>query len=907
MKVKSIILPILGKFLLILILTIGIANCLLIDDQLSKPKKDNKKSSLGLLSLALVKGMGYRVVNVEMDVEFFDKGGKQIKNITLTEDPNATAYILKRSILSDVTRAVSGQPIVTKTTSTSSGSHIFDAQFYIPDDKNQTRVQKSTRNAFLQAFALVGATVSTIVRIATNADISTPLGYATGNTDDPMKIMNYWLCTAGSGGVSAQDVDFIVDNTIGKMSSNIKSATNKDTGKSITVNPDPGELGQPTILKGYGNGFDSSYVSPPDSIIPPDRYLTKFQTGYAKEANVPIVIYYTKDGTTPSCAGAVTVPAPDCIQKCKGTADYCKASCVSQRIPAIGSSLLSTKEGPYITEPTTLKAVSCLGSYSSKVSSLSFNFKVPEPYLERSYLTDSTNLTIKPNENLKDVIIYYTLDGSVPTTSSTKYIGPIPVTSPSTGTIKAIATKTGYLNSDVMSSDYVVPAFYSIGGTITGLSGAVVLASNLGENLTITQNGSFQFTQNYLQGSSYVVIVSTQPSGQTCTTSSNAGTIYDHIPIYSNVTDILISCSTATSIGTSTGTSTGVSASTTATVVYGQGGSFTSNTANNGGVSAASLNGPMGAVFDSSGGVYIVDYVNNRILYYSSGSTTATRVYGQGGSFTSNTANNGGVTATSLNQPFAAAVDSGNGLYVADYNNNRVLYYSSGSTTATRVYGQGGSFTTNTSNKGGLSADSLSKPEAVAVDSSNGLYVVDYLNNRVLYYSSGSTTASRVYGQGGSFTTNTSNNGGISAASLYYPSGVALDSAGGLYVADSYNYRVLFYTSGSTTATRVYGQSGSFASNTANPPSTFSNLAGIAIDSSGGLYVADPFVNRVLYFAAGSTTALRVYGQGGSFTSNTANNGGISADSLNMPYGVATDSNGHLIIIDSANHRVLKF
>src|SRR5271157_3155172 len=54
----------------------------------------------------------------------------------------------------------------------------------------------------------------------------------------------------------------------------------------------------------------------------------------------------------------------------------------------------------------------------------------------------------------------------------------------------------------------------------------------------------------------------------------------------------------------------------------------------------------------------------------------------------------------------------------------------------------------------------------------------------------GSTTAARVYGQGGSFTTNTANNGGISATSLTAPTGVAVDGSGNLYVADSVNSRV---------------------------------------------------------------------------------------------------------------------
>jgi hypothetical protein len=71
---------------------------------------------------------------------------------------------------------------------------------------------------------------------------------------------------------------------------------------------------------------------------------------------------------------------------------------------------------------------------------------------------------------------------------------------------------------------------------------------------------------------------------------------------------------------------------------------------------------------------------------------------------------------------------------VADQGNNRVLYFPKGSTTAAAVYGQP-DFTSNDSNNGGLSATSLYGPEAVAVDASGDLYVTDSYNNRVLYYS----------------------------------------------------------------------------------------------------------------------------------------------------------------------------
>ena len=204
---------------------------------------------------------------------------------------------------------------------------------------------------------------------------------------------------------------------------------------------------------------------------------------------------------------------------------------------------------------------------------------------------------------------------------------------------------------------------------------------------------------------------------------------------------------------------------------------------------------PAGVALDSSGNLYVVDG-SSRVLFYPAGSTTATRVYGQGGSFTSGLCNNGGVSANSfcLNGGLSgAALDSGGNLYVADNNNSRVLFYPAGSTTATQVYGQFGSFTTGTVNNGGISSNSLEGPIGIALDSSGNLYVIDQINSRALFYPSGSTTATQVYGQLGSFTTNAPNKGGISANSLYYPWGVALDSSGNLYVADHANNRVLLY------------------------------------------------------------------------------------------------------------------
>jgi hypothetical protein len=228
--------------------------------------------------------------------------------------------------------------------------------------------------------------------------------------------------------------------------------------------------------------------------------------------------------------------------------------------------------------------------------------------------------------------------------------------------------------------------------------------------------------------------------------------------------------------------------STTASRVYGQLGSFTSSRQNNGGISANSLAFPRGVAFDNASNVYIADSSNNRVLVYAPGSTTASRVFGQFG-FTSFSGQ--GISASSLST-FApgVAVDSASNVYIADQGYDRVLMYAPGSTTASRVFGQFGSFTSKIQNNGGRSANSLSSPTSVAIDGLGKVYIVDSANNRILVFAPGSTTAFQVIGQLGSFTSGTANNGGISASSLSSPVGIAFDTASNEYVADRGNNRV---------------------------------------------------------------------------------------------------------------------
>jgi len=280
---------------------------------------------------------------------------------------------------------------------------------------------------------------------------------------------------------------------------------------------------------------------------------------------------------------------------------------------------------------------------------------------------------------------------------------------------------------------------------------------------------------------------------------------------------------------------------------------------------ASNLKSPSGVVVDANGNLYVSDTFNNRVLFYTAPIVTgqaASKVFGQP-NFVSATSNNGGISASSLSTPYGLALDSAGNLYVCDFSNNRVLVYFSPLTTDTIadfVFGQGGAFNTGAANKATLAtggASCLAGSVSVALDAQDNVYISDYLNRRVLEYNKPLSTndvADKVIGQT-DFTTNTFNQGGLSASSLGGPYGVAVTHAGDLYVADYNNYRVLEYDTPLTTD-----------------------------------LVAD-----------------RVFGQGGSFTSNFINNGGVSNNSLALPRAISLDGNGNLYISDNGNNRILMY
>ena len=370
-----------------------------------------------------------------------------------------------------------------------------------------------------------------------------------------------------------------------------------------------------------------------------------------------------------------------------------------------------------------------------------------------------------------------------------------------------------------------------------------------------------------------------------------------------------------------------------ATVVLGQVGNFTSGSCDvaTGSPDSETLCNPQGVAVDSDNDVWVADTGNNRVLEYAGPVTAnsffANLVFGQLGSFTTKSANNGGISKNSLNQPTGVAVDGHGNLYVADASNNRVLEFNtpltttaisgSGDTTADEVWGQAGSFTT--SSCATESATSLCLPTKVAVDLSNNLYIGDTQNNRALMFTETNPptnlTANVVLGQT-SATTNTCL-APPTRNSLCFPNGVAPASSGNLVVADGANNRVLEYAAplaSGAGAAIVLGQTDFIHKNqNVVTASSLDNPAQIAFDpSTGGLYVADPVNNRILgWLSAADFTnfepAALVIGQPDFQSNEIDRTGTVGANGFSSPSGVAVDGNGNLYVSDFVNSRVLEF
>ncbi len=214
------------------------------------------------------------------------------------------------------------------------------------------------------------------------------------------------------------------------------------------------------------------------------------------------------------------------------------------------------------------------------------------------------------------------------------------------------------------------------------------------------------------------------------------------------------------------------------------------------------------------------------------------------------------------------AVDSAGNLYIADSGNNRVRKVSNG--VITTVAGN---------------TVALSSPAGVAVDSSGNLYIAD-TGNQVVRKVSGGVTVT-VAGTG---TAGGSGNGGpATAAQLNYPVGVAVTSAGNLYITDFLNGALRLVSGGVMTAP--------IALNGLTPTAVTVDPSGNVFFAAGGFAIVQPQSNGTVTFIAGNQTLANGY---------SGDNGPAVSAQMNTPSGVAVDASGNLYIADEFNNVVRK-
>jgi sugar lactone lactonase YvrE len=476
--------------------------------------------------------------------------------------------------------------------------------------------------------------------------------------------------------------------------------------------------------------------------------------------------------------------------------------------------------------------------------------------------------------------IYYTTNGTIPTTSSTVYTGPITVSA--SETINAIAVAAGYSNSPVATAAYVIgipvaatPVFTPPAGTYTGTQTVTISDTTPGATIYYTTNGTTPTTSSTLYTGPITVSVSETIEAIAVaiayTNSAVATAAYViQPPTYSCATPGPgIICTVA---GDGTG---GYS---------GDGGPATS----------AELYNPEGAAVDSSGNLYIGDRNGNNVRKVTPAGVISTAA---GNGTPGYSGDGGAATSAQLREPSGVAVDSSGNLYIADESNSRIRKV----TTAGVISTVAGNGTVGYSGDGGAATSAqLWAPRGVAVDSSGDLYIADAGNNDIRKVTPAGiiSTVAGVLSAGGY----SGDGGAATGAQLNLPGGVAVDGSGNFYIADTLNQRVRKVTSAgiiSTVAgdgTSGYGGDGGSAMS-----AELSWPNGVALDAAGNLYIADTQNSRVRRVTAAGTIST-VAGDG---TQGFSGDGGaaVSAE-LYSETEVTVDGSGDLYIADTLNSRV---
>jgi len=290
----------------------------------------------------------------------------------------------------------------------------------------------------------------------------------------------------------------------------------------------------------------------------------------------------------------------------------------------------------------------------------------------------------------------------------------------------------------------------------------------------------------------------------------------------------------------------------------------------------ADLYGPPGVAVDTAGNLFIADSETNVIREVGTNGIINT-VAGNG--FPGYSGDGGAATNAELFYPYGVAVDGASNLFIADSYNNVIRKVGSNGIITTAA----GNGTNGFSGDGGAATNAeLNLPIGVAVDATGNLFIADWGNNRIRKVGTNGII-NTVAGGGGGY--HPEDGGAATNADLYGPSGVAVDTAGNLFIADSETNVIReMGTNGIINTVAGNGFPGYSGDGGAATNAELFYPYGVAVDATGNLFIADSYnqrIRKVVIIIQGPTLCLTNVGVG--------NAGGYDVV-VSSPYGSVTSS-----------------
>jgi len=310
----------------------------------------------------------------------------------------------------------------------------------------------------------------------------------------------------------------------------------------------------------------------------------------------------------------------------------------------------------------------------------------------------------------------------------------------------------------------------------------------------------------------------------------------------------------------------------------------------NGPATAAELLGPMAIALDSAGDIFISDNLRIREVVKATGkimTVAGTGTYGFSG-------DGGPATSAEISTAWGLAVDPSDNLYITDSGSGRIREVASASQIIQTIAGNG--FLAYSGDGGPATNAQLDYPEDVFVDAHGNTYIADTGSNVVREVEAATGNIKTVAGNG---TQGYSGDGGVATtAQLHFPSGVAVDASGNVYIADSFNYvvREVDATTGKIRTIAGNGTPGYSGDGGLATSAQMNYPICLRLDSSGNLYIGE-LINSVVRKVNLSTGTIQtVAGKGG--MASTGDGGPATSAYIGGLVRLAVDRVANLYISD---------